>query len=195
MGQQTRPQTVPGVHVATVRDFGRLLRIWAHAQWRIIRSARPVRVMFLIAASTIAALTVPLVALAGLDGVLQVALWLGIAAVAGVLIAAVYTLFAIVDPRSTLFISDDGTSTVLLKVSPTSWHILDHMAGPTGAGHGQRLRAQLGPALLDQADRAGVTITFGARPDMARLYRAAAHGFTCERKISRGSLYARAPRP
>ena len=169
------PVGVPGTVQATWRDAGRLW-IWQVTGWfygalRAAQRGRPV-----------AAALNSLYAVVGLlTPYLLIPVYIG-------LIAAPSTSYRF-----------DSARTAVLAVSATrdSWSIHDHVAKRPGDGAGRRLRRQLLPTLLADADRRGILVTLETSvPELADAYCEDIEGL---RKVGKGvllrRLYRRDPVP
>lgn len=197
MGDAALPQPVTGVRVGTTADVGALMRLSGHALWKLVRSPGLLNVTFVMIGLAI----VFMLALLGVSaGWLTLLLFLPVlaviftvAAVVFVVVLLVYSLHVLSDKRSVVFLSEDGTATVRIRLRRGAWHVQDHMAAPVGQGHGKRLREALVDPLLAQADATGTRITFDAVAATANQYDVVLLGFIAGGRSWQGRRYTREP--
>lgn len=116
-----------------------------------------------------------------------------VASGAFLLVLLAYSLHVLGETRSVVFLSQDGSATVRVRLRRGAWHVQDHMAAPVGHGHGRRLREQLVGPLLAQADATGTRITFDAVPATANQYQPVLLGFVAGGRSWQGRRYMREP--
>ncbi|MBN0039343.1 hypothetical protein JN535_04035 [Cellulosimicrobium cellulans] len=197
MGDTAVPQPVAGVQVGTTADAGALMRLSGHALWKLVRSPGLLNVTFVMIGFAI----VFMLGLLGLSaGWLTLLLFLPVlaviftvAAVIFVVVLLAYSLHVLSDKRSVVFLGEDGTATVRVRLRRGAWHVQDHMAAPVGQGHGKRLREALVGPLLAQADATGTRVTFDAVDATANQYDVVPLGFVAGGRSWQGRRYTSEP--
>lgn len=191
------PQPVPGVRVGTPADVGALMRLSGHALGKLARSPGLLSMTLLCVGIAILFLLGMLVVSAGAVSLLfflpVLAAILVVASGAFLLVLLAYSLHVLGETRSVVFLSQDGSATVRVRLRRGAWHVQDHMAAPVGHGHGRRLREQLVGPLLAQADATGTRITFDAVPATANQYQPVLLGFVAGGRSWQGRRYMREP--
>ncbi|MFF2269292.1 hypothetical protein ACFVTZ_13565 [Cellulosimicrobium cellulans] len=197
MGDAALPQPVPGVRVGTTADVGALTRLSGHALWKLVRSPGLLSATFLMLGFAILFMLALLGYAAGWLTVLLflpvLAVIFTVAAVVFVVVLLVYSLHVLSDKRSVVFLSEDGTATVRVRLRRGAWHVQDHMAAPVGQGHGKRLREALVGPLLAQADATGTRVAFDAMAATANQYDVVLLGFVAGGRSWQGRRYTREP--
>lgn len=171
----TPPVEVPGTVAATSWDSGRIwlwqVTGWFYGALRAAQRGRPIAAALNSLYSVVGLLT-------------------------PYLLIPVYAALIATPSTSYRF---DSARTAVLAVSATrdSWSIHDHVAKRPGDGAGRRLRRQLLPTLLADADRRGIPVTLETSvPELADAYREDIDGL---RKVGTGVLlrrrYRRDPAP
>ncbi|WP_143317034.1 hypothetical protein [Cellulosimicrobium sp. KWT-B] len=197
MGDTALPQPVPGVRVGTTADVGALVRLSGHALWKLLRSPGLLSITFVMVGFAIVFMLVVLGFSAGWVTLLLflpvLVVMLLVAAAVFVVVLLVYSFHVLSDKRSRVYLSEDGTATVRVRLRHGAWHIQDHMAAPVGQGHGRRLREALVGPLLAQADATGTRVTFDAVPATANQYDVVLLGFVAGGRSWQGRRYTREP--
>ncbi|MFF2832134.1 hypothetical protein ACFVSK_10250 [Cellulosimicrobium cellulans] len=173
------------------------MRLSGHALWKLVRSPGLLSATFLMLGFAI----VFMLGLLGISaGWLTLLLFLPVlaviftvAAVVFVVVLLGYSLHVLSDKRSVVFLSEDGTATVRIRLRRRAWHVQDHMAAPVGRGHGKRLREALVGPLLAQADATGTRVTFDAVAATANQYDVVLLGFVAGGRSWQGRRYTREP--
>lgn len=197
MGETALPQPVPGVRVGTTADVGALMRLSGHAMWKLLRSPGLLSITFVMIGFAILFMLVVLGLSAGWVTLLLflpvLVVMLVVAAVVFVVVLLAYSLRVLSDKRSRVYLGEDGTATVRVRLRHGAWHVQDHMAAPVGQGHGRRLREALVGPLLAQADATGTRVTFDAVPATANQYDVVLLGFVAGARSWQGRRYTREP--
>lgn len=185
------------MRVGTTADIGALVRLSGHALWKLLRSPGLLSITFVMIGFAIVFMLGVLGLSAGWVTLLLflpvLVVMLIVAAVVFVAVLLVYSLHVLSDERSVVYLSEDGTATVRVRLRRGAWHVQDHMAAQVGQGHGRRLREALVGLNADMADATGTRVTFDAVPATANQYDVVLLGFVAGGRSWQGRCYTREP--